>query len=84
MSSTKVPPVPVWWKNTYFWISLALVLIGLIGLAKGDSAIRDPGQKVEHGLCWMYFVAAVVMFIGGALSHRQTLQLYNEETQTKS
>jgi hypothetical protein len=76
-------PKPAWWKNTYFWISAALVVIGLIGLVKGDRAIRDPGQKVEGGLWWMYLGAAVIMFIGGKISHNQTVQQYTEDNQTK-
>jgi hypothetical protein len=84
VSEQKVPAVPVWYKNTYFWIAALLVILGVIGLAVGDNAIRDPGQKVEHGLCWLYFVAAVVMLVGGLVSHRQTVQQYQEETGSKA
>ena len=86
MSHSKSPTVPVWYKNTYFWIAGALLLVGIIGLPifGGDTAIRDPGQKVEHGLWMLYLVAAVVMLIGGFLSHRQTVQQYNEEMETRS
>lgn len=82
MSRSKTPSVPVWWKNTYFWISLALFVIGIIGLPMfgGDNAIRDPGQKVEHNLYWLYFGASIVMLIGGMISHAQTVQQYKEET----
>lgn len=75
-------PVPVWYKNTYFWIAGILLVVGLIGLPflGGDSAIRDPGQKREGHLFVLYFVASAVMFIGGWISHRQTVQHYEEES----
>ena len=78
--------MPVWYKNTYFWISAALLIIGLLGLPfiKGDNAIRDPGQKPEHNLWLLYLVASVVMLIGGLLSHRQTVQQYQEEMESRS
>lgn len=71
-------PKPVWWKNTYFGISILLVILGIVGLIAGENAIRDPGQKREHGLVWLYFVGAVIMLINGLLSHSQTVQHYHE------
>ncbi len=78
--------MPVWYKNTYFWIAGALFVIGVIGLPGlgGDNSIRDPGQKVEHGLWILYMVAALVMLIGGFLSHRQTVQQYQEDQEGRS
>lgn len=47
----------------------------------GENSIRDPGQKREGGLVLIYFGGAVAMFINGRLSHRQTVQHYNELTE---
>jgi len=80
VSERKPPAVPVWYKNTYFWIAAILFLLGVIGLIFGDKSIRDPGQKVEGGLAWLYFGASVVMLVNGIVSHRQTVQQYEEET----
>jgi hypothetical protein len=73
-------PKPVWYKNTYFWIAGVLFVIGILGLPflLGEEAIRDPGQKREGGLVLIYLVGAVVMFVNGVLSHRQTVQHYEE------
>jgi hypothetical protein len=78
--SRKKPSPPVWYKNTYFWIAGILAILGIIGLpfVGGDDAIRDPGQKHESGLAWLYFLAAGIMFLNGYLSHRQTVQHYME------
>ncbi|MBI5707172.1 MAG: hypothetical protein HZC36_09320 [Armatimonadetes bacterium] len=76
--SEKPPPKPVWWKNTYFWITGILVLVAAYGLAVGENAVRDPGQKREGGLVLIYLGSAVVMFVNGWLSHKQTVQHYNE------
>jgi hypothetical protein len=84
MVSQKKPlPRPVWFKNTYFWIAGFLFLLGLVGLPfiGGDQAIRDPGQKREGGLYLLYFGAGVVMLVNGVISHRQTVQHYEEEQQ---
>lgn len=79
--SQKKTPKPVWWKNTYFWLSGILFLLAIWGLPflGGDNAIRDPGQKREENLFVLYFVAAIVMLVGGVLSHRQTVHQYEEE-----
>lgn len=81
MSQKKPLPRPVWYKNTYFWISGILFLLGLIGLpfAGGDAAIRDPGQKRESQLFLLYFGAGIIMLVNGVISHRQTVQQYEEE-----
>lgn len=73
-----VPP-PVWWKNTYFWIAGLLVFVGLYGLFRGDATIRDPGQRPETNLPIWYLAAAVLMAVNGAMSHRLTVQHYEEE-----
>lgn len=56
-------------------------MVGIIGLPGigGDLAIRDPGQKREGNLFVLYLGAAIVMFVNGIMSHRQTLQQYEEE-----
>jgi hypothetical protein len=78
--SSKKLPKPTWWKNTYFWISGILLLLALIGLPflGGDHAVRDPGQKREGYLWFLYLVASAIMFVNGWLSHRQTVQYYEE------
>lgn len=83
VSQKKALPKPVWYKNTYFWIAAILFVLGFIGLpfVGGDQAIRDPGQKHEERLYLLYFGASVVMLINGYISHQQTVQHYNEETQ---
>jgi hypothetical protein len=70
---------PAWYKNTYFWIAGILLIIAVIGLVAGQEAIRDPGQKREGGLVWIYVGGAIVMAINGWISHRQTVQHYQEE-----
>ena len=70
---------PVWWKNTYFWIAGLLVFVGLYGLFRGDATIRDPGQRPETNLPLWYLAAAVLMAVNGAMSHRLTVQHYEEE-----
>lgn len=76
----KPVPKPAWYKNTYFWIALILLCVGIFGLPffAGDQGVRDPGQRREGGLAYLYFGAAVVMFLNGYLSHSQTVQLYRE------
>jgi hypothetical protein len=83
VSESKQPAVPVWYKNTYFWIAALLLIIGVVGLVAGDNAVRDPGQKVEDHLWGLYFIAAVVMLVGGLISHRQTVQQYQEDKALK-
>jgi len=75
--------VPVWYKNTYFWLAGILFILGIIGVPGlgGDNAIRDPGQKQESGLYRLYFVASAIMFVNGYISHKQTVQLFEEENQ---
>jgi len=81
VSRKKLPTKPVWYKNTYFWIAGILFILGIVGAVSGDQAIRDPGQKREGGLFLLYFVASVVMFVNGYISHRQTVQQFEEEKQ---
>jgi len=68
-----------WWKKTDFWIALILAVIGLIGLARGNEAIADPGQDVDPRLAWLYLLAALIMLINGILSHRQYLREVAEQ-----
>ena len=81
MSRKKELSKPIWYKNTYFLISVILFILGIIGAVSGDQAIRDPGQKREGGLYLLYFVASVVMLVNGYISHSQTVQQYEEEQQ---
>jgi len=76
--SKKSIPKPAAWKNTYFWIAGILALLAVFGLIGGDNVIRDPGQRRESSLWVIYILASVVMAINGFLSHRQTVQAYNE------
>lgn len=76
---SRTPPVPTWWKNTYFWIAAILFVVAILGLIQGPQAIRDPGQKREdHLVVLIYFAGAVVMLVNGLLSHRQTVKHYHE------
>jgi len=81
--SQKKLPKPAWIKNTYFWIAGILFVLAIIGLPfiKGDEAIRDPGQKHEGGLAYLYFGASIVMLVNGLISHKQTVQQYQESSE---
>jgi hypothetical protein len=83
--SEKKASKPAWYKNTYFWIAGSLFILAIIGLpfVAGESAIRDPGQKREHGLSLLYFIGAAIMLVNGYLSHSQTVQHYRETLDTK-
>lgn len=82
--SSKPIPQPVWWKNTFFWISGLLVIVAIYGLIRGDDTIRDPGQRRENMLALIYLGGAIVMLINGLLSHRLTVQNYAEEQGPKT
>jgi len=71
---------PVWWKNTFFLFGILLVIIALIGLVRGESAIRDPGQIREGRLVMINLLAAVLMIANGLVSHRLAIQAYEEAT----
>lgn len=81
MSEKKPLAKPAWYKNTYFWIAGILLVIGIVGLPMfgGDKAIRDPGQRPESNLWWLYVAASLVMLLNGWISHRQTVQHYEEQ-----
>ena len=81
----KPPPRPAWWKNTYFWIGAILFVVGVIGLPfiGGDHAVRDPGQKHESHLWLLYFAGSALMLLNGYMSHRQTVQHYQESLEEK-
>ncbi|MFN7161876.1 MAG: hypothetical protein ACK4NB_02315 [Fimbriimonadales bacterium] len=68
-----------WWKKTDFWIALILFVIGIIGFARGNAAIADPGQDVDPRLAWLYLLAAVIMLVNGILSHKQHLRDLEEQ-----
>lgn len=76
---------PVWYKNTYFWISGILFILAIVGLPflGGDVSIRDPGQKRENGLWLLYLIGAIIMLVNGWLSHTQTVQHYQETLEGK-
>ena len=80
--SEKTPVSPTkhsWTKNTYFWISAVLFILGIAGLVKGDNFIRDPGQRHENVLWAIYFAASVVMLINGLISHKIWLSSFVEK-----
>lgn len=84
VSQKKTVTKPTWSKNTFFWIAGLLALLALVGLPflGGDRAIRDPGQKAEHiPLFVLYLGAAIIMVVNGVLSHRQTMQQHEEESE---
>lgn len=68
-----------WWKKTDFWIALILFIISMIGFARGNAAIADPGQDIDPRLAWLYLIAAVIMLINGILSHKQHLRDLEEQ-----
>lgn len=76
---------PAWWKNTYFWLAAILFVVGIWGLPflGGQEAIRDPGQRDENGLVFIYWGGALVMLVNGLISHRQTVLLYSEQEEDK-
>lgn len=80
VSTKKKISEPKWWKNTFFWIAGILVIVGIIGLPflGGDRAIRDPGQVPESNLSVLYLLGAVIMFVNGWLSHRNTVLDYED------
>lgn len=80
-------PKPAWYKNTYFWLAGILVVVALVGLVSGENSIRDPGQKRETGLVWMYLAGAAIMFANGYMSHKQTVahyEVFGEEADAES
>ncbi|MCW5939968.1 MAG: hypothetical protein KF884_10390 [Fimbriimonadaceae bacterium] len=77
--SDKKPKKPVAWKNSFFWLGAALLVLAVVGLFAGEGSIRDPGQVRESGLVWMYLVGGVVMIVNGWLSHQQAVQHFVEE-----
>ncbi len=81
--SRKAHPKPVWWKNTFFWISGLLVVVALVGIVGGEKVIRDPGQANEANLAWYYFAGAGLMLVNGVLTHRQALRHFEEEQPEK-
>jgi len=82
--SQKKLPKPAWYKNTYFWIAAALFILAIVGMPflGGDNAIRDPGQKRESSLWLIYFISSVVMLVNGLISHKMTVQHYQENQET--
>jgi hypothetical protein len=76
-------PKPAWWKNTYFWIAMICVIVGIVGLVVGDNSIRDPGQIDEPGLGWIYLLGAAVMLVNGLISHNHTVRAYREQEGSK-
>jgi hypothetical protein len=77
----KVPKPPVWWKNSFFWFAGILAGLALFGLVRGEDVIRDPGQRWETGLVWIYLGGAVVMLVNGLMSHQQACQAFSEASE---
>lgn len=76
--SNKAPVSPVWWKNTFFLFGFLLLALAVFGLVRGESAIRDPGQKFESGLVVFYFVGGIAMLVNGWITHVQARQVFEE------
>lgn len=57
-----------------------LLVLAILGLARGEDAIRDPGQKFETGLVMFYFVGGIAMLVNGWLTHHQATQAFEEFT----
>ena len=73
----KKNPRPVWWKNTFFWFGGVLVILGLVGIGR-EEIIRDPGQIREDYLVLIFVAAGALMLINGWLTHRQSIQHFEE------
>lgn len=69
---------PAWWKNTYFWIAAILIVVSILGFARGDEFVRDPGQTDEPHLTWIYLAGAILMMANGVMSHRSYVKHYGE------
>lgn len=80
MGRQKVPKTPKWYLNSSFWFAAMLLVVAIVGLPffGGEDAIRDPGQKREGGLVWMYLAAAGLMALNGWLSHQHAVRAYLE------
>ncbi|MCW5934125.1 MAG: hypothetical protein KIT45_07470 [Fimbriimonadia bacterium] len=63
-----------WLKKTDFWIAFVLMVIGVVGIARGNQSIADPGQDAHPQLAWLYLLAALIMLVNGLVSHRQYLR----------
>lgn len=55
-----------------------LLAVAVVGAIRGESTIRDPGQKFETGLVLFYFVGGVAMLVNGWLTHAQSVQAFHE------
>jgi NADH:ubiquinone oxidoreductase subunit H len=76
----KALKTPKWYLNSSFWFAAMLLIVAIVGLPflGGEEAIRDPGQKREGGLAWMYFAAAALMALNGWLSHQHAVRSFEE------
>ncbi|MCX7800689.1 MAG: hypothetical protein N2109_10140 [Fimbriimonadales bacterium] len=82
MGRQKAPKTPKWYLNSSFWFAAMLLVVAIIGLPflGGEDAIRDPGQKRESGLVWMYLAAAALMAFNGWLSHQHAVRAFEESS----
>jgi len=80
----KEPRPPVWYLNSSFWFAAMLLVVAIVGLPflGGEDAIRDPGQKRENGLVWMYLAGAAIMALNGWLSHQHAAKAFEEASAT--
>ncbi|MCU0315744.1 MAG: hypothetical protein MUC92_04040 [Fimbriimonadaceae bacterium] len=78
--SRKNPVRPKWWKNTFFWIAFALIALAAWSIVGGERVIRDPGQRPENGLTWLYFLGGFLMLLNGYLTHKQSIQHFEESS----
>lgn len=70
----------MWYLNSSFWFAAMLFVVAIVGLPflGGEDAIRDPGQKRESGLVWMYLAGSAIMALNGWLSHQHAEKAYEE------
>ena len=68
-----------WLKSSYFWITLALIVVSVYGFAMGSDKITDPGQPIDNLLPLWYLAAAGIIAVNGYLSHKH----YQEQKKLK-
>lgn len=61
-----------------------MLILGVLGLVRGDDIIRDPGQVKESNLSLYYLGGAILMIVNGVISHLQAVRSYQESSESNS